>query len=145
MKNKFSVNSKSQYAYITWTTAPHPDTASLSTAFISACEMVSNRSSGSWRITNPSRLVSIIADTGNEVTHFNLGFRQCIFLSTILKCIKMVCKIGDSVHKICDFTIKSGIHCTCTFLKTVSWATGTPSKIPLVFLCSEPNFKLAEH
>ena len=30
------------------TTAPHPLTASLSTAFMSACDIVSNRSSGSY-------------------------------------------------------------------------------------------------
>lgn len=33
--------------YMTWTTTPIPDTASLSTAFSIAWEMVSNRSSGS--------------------------------------------------------------------------------------------------
>ena len=34
--------------YITCTMAPHPLSASLSTAFSKACEMVSNRSSGSY-------------------------------------------------------------------------------------------------
>lgn len=33
--------------YMMWTTAPQPDMASLSTALIRACDIVSNRSSGS--------------------------------------------------------------------------------------------------
>ena len=37
-------------AYITCTMAPHPLSASLSTAFSKACDTVSNRSSGSYII-----------------------------------------------------------------------------------------------
>ena len=35
-----------------------------------------------------------------EFRDFNLGFCQCTFLCTILKCIKNVHKIWDSIHKI---------------------------------------------
>ena len=47
---------------------------------------------------------------GIQFKDLNLGFRLCMFLCTILKCIKIVYKIWDSVHKIWDSAFKSGKH-----------------------------------
>ena len=57
------------------------------------------------QVCDLGRPIQIPKLTGIEFKDFNLGigFHQCIFLCIILKCIKIV-------HKICDSTLRSGIH-----------------------------------
>lgn len=78
--------------YMTWTTTPMPDTASLSTAFSIAWEMVSNKSSGScWQ--------------QSQVTHFTAGLTDCwtasaFFFSTFIK-----------MHAVAHLAISKGWTC----------------------------------
>lgn len=51
---------------MTCTTTPIPDTASLSTAFSMAWEMVSNRSAGSWK----GKYEKNVEKTGGEITEY---------------------------------------------------------------------------
>jgi len=66
-------------SYITWTTTPQPENASRSTAFISVCEIVSKRSSGSWVIE--ARVSESVGgegvDDATEATH-KVGLPQAL-------------------------------------------------------------------
>lgn len=69
--------------YMTCTTTPMPDTASLSTAFSIAWEMVSNRSSGSCMIKHIFRINSRESSPVARMTDRALYKRRCVSKTNI--------------------------------------------------------------
>ena len=56
-----------------------------------------------------------------NMSDYNLGFCQCTFLCTTLKCIECFHKIWDAMHKIWNSAFKSETHRRTNPLKFTAW------------------------